>query len=801
MCCLTLRDEDLEKFWDLETLGISKKEPMKCLTDSPVIKQFTSQLTFHDGHYITSLLYKEKHHKIINNFKLVERRTLSTYQYLDRKPDLLEKYENVFVNYYKEIKFVSVPDDRINHNDWPINYLAVFPVIKETSETSKVRPVCDGSAKSYNGLSINDALESGPVMHTCIFAILLRFRRWKIPVISDLRQAFLSIYMYEQCQDLCRFLLRVNGILRHFRWCRLPFGLRCSPFILNCIISYHLSKYPSDETVVKELRENFYVDDFLSGADTPQEAQALKERATQIMKDGGFEMTKWQVKDLIKFGEDNVSYVLELCFDINQDSFMFKGYDLDKISFQCTKRILLSMIAKLFDPLGIVSPFIMYGKIILRAVWRMNVDWDECLSDEICNKFKIWVVSSKSFKNWTIPRIFFQDINWSDIQDIELHGFGDASSSGCGAVVYIRAFIPQVGYRTAFVTSKSRANPVKGLTIPRLEMLAALLASRLVSTVKDDLRIPDAKCFYYSDSTCVLGWIRSDPFALKPFISNRVLEIQESTDVSCWFYCKSSENPADILSRGCLADELVNNKLWLHGPPWLMKNLELDPISQIKLGKSAQAEFNAESKSHALSLLVTSDLNFHISDYSDFSKLLRVVCYILRFIHNSSHSYDRMSGPFSSLEYYNAELRIVYLEQRVVFEEEIRCLTMKRPLPKGSPLQSLSPFLDSSGFIRVRPIKPEYNFKLPYESKYPICIPSGHLAKLIITFQHSFLNHCGPVHIYNSLRDRYWIVNARRIALQVHNACIRCQRHNSRNIQQPPCPLPEARINEAPPFK
>ena len=800
MCCLTLRDDDLEKFWDLETLGIGKKEPKHCLTNSPLIREFTSQLTFHDGHYITSLLFKNKHHKIINNFKIVERRTLSTYHYLDRKPELLKKYELVFVDYYKEVKFVPVPEDRINHNDWPINYLAGFPVIKETSETSKVRPVFDGSAKSYNGLSINDSLETGPVLHTRIFAILLRFRRWKFPVIGDLRQAFLSIHIYEQCQDLCRFLLRVNGVLRHFRWCRLPFGLKCSPFILNSIIGFHLSKYPSDEYVVKELRENFYVDDFLSGADTHQEAHALKERATQIMGEGGFEMTKWQVKDHMKFGEDNVSYVLGLCFDINQDCFMFKGYDLDKVSFSCTKRILLSMIAKLYDPLGLVSPFIMYGKILLRKVWRMDVDWDEILNEDICIAFKSWVVSSKSFKCWTIPRLLFQDINWSDLQDIELHGFGDASSDGCGSVVYIRAFIPQVGYRTAFVTSKSRANPVKGLTIPRLEMLAALLTSRLVSTVKDDLHIPEAKCFYYSDATCVLGWIRSDPFTLKPFISNRVLEIQETTDISSWYHCKGSENPADILSRGCLADDLINNILWLHGPPWLMQNLELDPISQIKLEKSAQVEFNAESKSHALSLLVTSDLNFHISDYSDFSKLLRVVCYILRFTHNASHCYDRMSGAFSSLEYYNAELRIVYLEQRVVFEEEIKCLTLKKPLPKGSPLQSLSPFLDSSGFIRVRPIKPEYNFKLPYESKYPICIPSGHLAKLIINFQHFYLNHSGPVQVFNSLRDRYWIINARRIALQVHNSCVRCQRHNSRSIQQPPCPLPEARVNEAPPF-
>ena len=315
------------------------------------------------------------------------------------------------------------------------------------------------------------------------------------------------------------------------------------------------------------------------------------------------------------------------------------------------------------------------------------------------------------------------------------------------------------------------------------------------------LNLPHVKCHYYSDSTCVLAWIRTDPFSLKTFISNRVMEIQEVTNISNWHHVKGTENPADCISRGCFADELINHPLWLHGPPWLVQTLEFDDQAlQGKLGKAAQADFNSESKTHALALLVTSELNLDFSDYSDLSKLLRVVCYILRFIHNATHRYDRMTGPFSSLEYHNAELRIVYLEQRLVFHEEIKCLTLRKPLPKGSPLLSLNPFIDDSGFIRVRPNRNDYNFKLSYEQKVPICVPNGHFAKLLIRYQHLFLNHSGPVHVFNSLRDRYWIIHARTIAFNVQKACVRCQRHDSRCIQQPPCPLPVARINEAPPF-
>ena len=152
---------------------------------------------------------------------------------------------------------------------------------------------------------------------------------------------------------------------------------------------------------------------------------------------------------------------------------------------------------------------------------------------------------------------------------------------------------------------------------------------------------------------------------------------------------------------------------------------------------------------------------------------------MLRFLYNTSHPFDKLSGPFSYLEYHNAESKIIYLEQRNYFGSEIESLHLKKPLSKRSPLLSFNPFLDDQGFIRIRPKKCANKYKLPWNVKYPIIIPDGPVARLLFEYQHSFLKHSGPSQVLNSLRDKYWILCARRIARTVQQSCFRCKRHNS----------------------
>ena len=134
-----------------------------------------------------------------------------------------------------------------------------------------LRPVFDASAPGYNGVSLNDCLETGPSLIPNLAEILIRFRRYKVAMIANITKAFLQIQVRKEDQDVHRFLWNQNGVIRIMRFARVPFGNKSSPFLLNATIQHHLSKFPSTR-VIKELQDNLYVDDWLTGADSEGEA-------------------------------------------------------------------------------------------------------------------------------------------------------------------------------------------------------------------------------------------------------------------------------------------------------------------------------------------------------------------------------------------------------------------------------------------------------------------------------------------------------------------------------------------------
>ena len=213
----------------------------------------------------------------------------------------------------------------------------------------------------------------------------------------------------------------------------------------------------------------------------------------------------------------------------------------------------------------------MYNKIILQHLWRLNLDWDDAIPPELNNKFQLWLASTNILKSWKIGRCYFPMCKWSDIESIEVHEFCDSSDLGCGAVIYLH-ILTDIGYKTSYVISRGRVAPTKKVTIPRLELLGAVLLSRLMSNVVNALHLHSKQtlaCHYWCDSEIVLAWLKSDPYTLKTFVCNRVTEIANSTVLENWHHCPGQLNPADLITRGCLADILVNDPFWLTGPTFL----------------------------------------------------------------------------------------------------------------------------------------------------------------------------------------------------------------------------------------
>ena len=405
-CCVSATNDELQKFWAMDIVGVSADETRDV---SPAVDKFNQTLKFENEKYTASLLWKTPKPKLKNNLPLVMRRQIATDKNLSL--DLKDQYYGVFKKYEEQLKIKEICHKGVG-TDQDVFYLPHFPVVKEARASTKVRPVFDGSARTRDSMSLNDALDAGPALHLKIFAILIRFRRWLISIFSDVESAFHAINLRPSDQNVCRFLLpKEDGTFRHMCFTVLPFGLNCSPFILNAVIAYHIKKYPYSNTV-HELLNNIYVDDFTSGCDKPETAKLIYKEANQILAEGGLNLTKWVISDesvqkSVDCKKLTEHSILGMNFNIVEDNFCFKQYDFSNLVVKCTKRSLFAFIAKPFDPLGFLSPFIMFAKMIMQEVWLLGVDWDDLLPDNLCQKINTWLQSTEHLKNWKAPRIYF----------------------------------------------------------------------------------------------------------------------------------------------------------------------------------------------------------------------------------------------------------------------------------------------------------------------------------------------------------------------------------------------------------
>ncbi|XP_043213202.1 uncharacterized protein LOC122377334, partial [Amphibalanus amphitrite] len=200
---------------------------------------------------------------------------------LAKDPVLAERYDAALQEMEDAGVIEEVPGCELQ-TSYPVFYLPHRPVLKEDSSTTKVRPVFDASAVGPGGVSLNDCLEVGPCLVPSLLEILLRFRRWPFAIAADISKAFLQVQLRKEDRDVHRFLWWRNGRVRVMRFMRVTFGVRSSSFLLAATIRHHLTQYPSSP-LISDLSENFYVDDYLSGADTESDACSKLKEAQTVM--------------------------------------------------------------------------------------------------------------------------------------------------------------------------------------------------------------------------------------------------------------------------------------------------------------------------------------------------------------------------------------------------------------------------------------------------------------------------------------------------------------------------------------
>ena len=345
--------------------------------------------------------------------------------------------------------------------------------------------------------------------------------------------------------------------------------------------------------------------------------------------------------------------------------------------------------AKIFDPLGVISPVTFQMKVLFQELCKQKINWDDPLPTRRKEDWASWCNELSRIEHVKIPRCYTHGDQQVPVS-YQLHGFCDSSLSGYAAVVYLRATSGAI-IQTAFVASKTRVAPLSQLTIPRLELQSALNLSRLITTVEEALKplVAIEKIYCWTDSTTALHWIMGTNKEWKTFLENRVKEVRSCVPPSSWNHCPGTENPADIPSRGTHPSKLSESPVWFRGPEWLQTRENMWP--SLRTETEPPAECLQEIKSSTLTNLTAIEASaaaiIDCNKDSSLQRLLRVTAYVKRFVHNISRK-ERITGPLSTNEIQEAE--ILWIKE------------MQEHLQVGELEKELGLFKDEKGIIRCR---------------------------------------------------------------------------------------------------
>ncbi|XP_033646408.1 uncharacterized protein LOC117305638 [Asterias rubens] len=417
-----------------------------------------------------------------------------------------------------------------------------------------------------------------------------------------------------------------------------------------------------------------------------------------------------------------------------------------------TKRMILSELAKVFDPIGFTGAFLIRGKILMQKLWQMGVDWDDDLPPEPKAKWRNFFTELQSLNGVSFDRCLMPEPDFP----VELIVFCDASEDAFGAVAYTRSKNENGSFDVRFVAAKSRVAPLKALTIPRLELQAALLATRLYASVVRETSNEFERAIFLSDSVIVLSWIRGQSRQYKSFVANRVAEIQSQTDPSDWRHVPGEHNVADKISRGVKVEQLQGT--WKDGPGFLREPEENWPKS---LPKAEEREVNREKKEKTVLMVKEAADAIDCNKFSSWRKLIRVTAYVFRFISHLKSKQRDHDGSLTVEELTSAENHWLVEAQK----------SLHGRLEKGE-FKSLSPFVkDGMTYVGGR----GHLGKLSYDRQHPVLLPRSHHISYLITKNVHERGHYGVATTATKVRSKYWVTGGTSLAKSVKFRCVMCR--------------------------
>lgn len=794
----------LQEFWRMEEIP----NPKRLTPDDAKCEEIFAQTHTRnsDGRYSVRLPFKQltpllgsSRDRAISRFMQMERK-------LATNSELRAEYSKC-INEYLQLGHMSLVSTTENQHQivlpngtttYSSYYLPHHAVVKVDSTTTKVRVVFDASSKSANGISLNETMFIGPTLQDNLFDLLLRWRSHRIVIKADIEKMYRQILVTEPHQSYQRIIWRnnPNDELQEYQLRTVTFGTAAAPYLAIKTLTQLAEDESTDLPIgAAALRNDFYVDDLLSGADSIGEAIERQHQVIKILQRGGFQIRKWSsnnnkltdqldetARDLCN--SDSTLKALGILWCPSEDMLSIKVSSLSvDVS---TKRSLLSEVSKLFDPLGWIAPSIIVMKIALQQLWLAGLSWDEPLPLAIQQNWNAFRHQLPSIEQIKIPR-------WTQLstnRPSQLHGFCDASEKAFAAVVYIRVKTSETEWTTHLLTSKTRVAPVQQVSLPRLELCGAVLLSNLLKVVQSTLNISSIHA--WSDSEIVLAWLQGHPSRWKTYVANRISEIHTNLEASAWKHVSSKDNPADCASRGISPDQLIAHNLWWNGPDWLAR----DDSTWPKKNKIEIPSTNLEcrkTKQSFITIPINDSITQILNDCGTLLKAIRVTAFIRRWRSKPS------SVDLTIAELDRAHDILLKHTQYTHFADEFDKLANKLPIHKTSKLMSLNPFLDHNQFLRVGGRLE--NADIPQEVRHPLIVPhKSRFTELLLDDTHKKTKHGGMALMLSHLRTRFWIIDARNAIRHRIHKCNICFRFSTPNLNQLMGNLPKPRVNITNPF-
>ncbi|XP_055605853.1 uncharacterized protein LOC129754023 [Uranotaenia lowii] len=768
-------EEMVSRFWLSEEIDVGPSfspEEARC---EEIFKQDVQRSE--DGRYVVSLPKNESVIQRLGESKRIAiDRLKGTERRLARNPALHEEYHK-FMNEYIELGHMQKVEERDSKKRC---FLPHHPVLKEASTTTKVRVVFDASCKTSSGISLNDALLLGPTIQQDLRSIILRSRTKQILIVSDVEKMFRQVYVRKEDRPLHCILWRSSPEkeIDVYEMNAVTYGTKPAPFLATrALKQLAMDEKEHYSRAAQVLQTDVYMDDVITGADSKEEAIMLRQELDAIMKSGGFLLRKWasncpEVLDGIS--EENLAIkeseeilldpdptvtTLGLVWRPKSDILKLK-FQIPRLELteQLTKRKILSVIASLFDPLGLVGAAITTAKIFLQLLWTYEdsngkkLDWDSPLPKMVGEEWWKFYKQLPLLQEISIGRCLIIPKAVS----VEIHCFSDASVKAFGTCAYVKSKNAEGSVWIRLVSSKSKVAPLKCQSIPRLELCGALMAAQLYQKLAESLQI-SCKVHFWTDSSCVLRWLESTPTTWTTYVANRVSKIQIITEGHTWSHVAGIDNPADVISRGIYPESLLDSSLWWHGPSWLVMDSEFWPKPVVPLSSDVEKERCRKIVANVAAPFAEFNI-WYISKHATYTELIRRTAYYLRVMELLKLPKEKRKGSefLTTAELRHAEYILISRVQRETFPNEWKALSSGQVVACKSPLRWFNPYISpEDGIMRIGG-RLNRSQELS-DTKHQIILPANNLfTRKLLEHYHEKLMHAGPQLMLAVIRLKYW---------------------------------------------